>query len=132
METEMWYQSLVKPIWAPPAIVFGTVWSILYFVIILSFSYVGILFFQKQISFKVFLPFILNLIFNLAFASLQFSTKNNLLSSVDIFLVLATLIWAMIAIWKYEKVLAYIQIPYLLWIIFATALQFNITYLNWK
>jgi len=132
MDAANWYQNLIKPSWAPPSMLFGMAWSILYFLIILSFSYVGIIFYQKKISFLILLPFILNLIFNIAFSTLQFGLKDNLLSAVDILLVLVTLIWAMIAIWKYEKVIAYINIPYLLWIIFTAVLQFNITYLNWK
>jgi len=132
MDAATWYQSLIKPSWAPPGNVFGIAWSILYMLIISSFSYAGVLFFQKKIPFRVFLPFILNLIFNIAFSTLQFNLKNNLFSAIDISLVLVTLVWAMVAIWKYERVIAYINIPYLLWIIFAVALQLNITYLNWK
>jgi len=45
-------------------------------------------------------------------------------------LVLATLIWAMIAIYPRSRSLAYIQIPYLAWVAFATVLQLTITYLN--
>jgi len=78
------------------------------------------------------LPFILNIIFNLAFTPLQFGLKNNILAAVDILLVLATLVWAMIAIYPHAQWIAYVQIPYLMWVLFATVLQFTITYLNWK
>jgi tryptophan-rich sensory protein len=57
--------------------------------------------------------------------------QNNLLAAVDIFLVLGTLIWALIAIWPHAKWITYANIPYLLWVLFATTLQFTITYLNW-
>jgi len=132
MDTEIWYQTLIKPNWAPPSFLFGLAWSILYPIIIASFCYVGILFFQKKISFGVFLPFILNLIFNLLFTTFPFGLKNTLLSAIDISLVLVTLVWALIAIWKSVRWVAYVNIPYLLWGAFATALQFSITYLNWK
>ncbi|MFA7000464.1 MAG: tryptophan-rich sensory protein, partial [Candidatus Paceibacterota bacterium] len=56
--------------------------------------------------------------------------KNNLLAAVDILLVLITLIWAMFAIYPYFKWIAYIQIPYLIWVSFATILQLTITFLN--
>jgi tryptophan-rich sensory protein len=52
------------------------------------------------------------------------------LAMIDIFLVLATLIWSMISIYRYEKWITYIQIPYLLWVSFATVLQVSITWLN--
>jgi len=132
METYNWYQNLVKPSWAPPAWVFGPVWTVLYAVIAVSFGWAGYLFWKKRISFFVFLPFILNLIFNFAFTPIQFGLQNNLLAAVDILLVLGTLIWAMLAIWKHARWVALVNIPYLLWVIFATALQLTITWLNWK
>jgi tryptophan-rich sensory protein len=85
---------------------------------------------EKQIPFIIALPFILNLVFNFAFTSLQFGLKNNLISAVDILLVLGTLIWAILAIYPYVNWITYIQIPYLLWVSFATTLQLTITYLN--
>jgi tryptophan-rich sensory protein len=88
------------------------------------------MFFQKKVSFIIILPFILNLIFNFSFTPLQFGLKNNLLAAVDVILVLGTLIWAMIAIYPHARWVAYIQIPYLLWVSFATVLQLTITYLN--
>ena len=83
-----------------------------------------------RIPFGVALPFILNLIFNFAFTPIQFGLKNNLLAGVDIILVLGTLIWGMVAIYPHKKWVTYIQIPYLLWVSFATVLQFTVTYLN--
>jgi len=85
---------------------------------------------KKEIAFIVVLPFILNLIFNFAFTPLQFGLKNNLLAAADILLVLGTLIWLMIAIYPHAKWIAYIQIPYLLWVSFASVLQLTITFLN--
>lgn len=85
---------------------------------------------QEQVPFIVALPFILNIIFNLSFTSLQFGLKNNLLAGLDILFILITLIWAMVSIYPYLPWLAYIQIPYLLWVSFATVLQLTITYLN--
>jgi len=128
--TYSWYQMLIKPSWAPPAWLFGPVWTILYGLIILSFGKVFLLFFHKKISFIVILPFILNLIFNFIFTPIQFGLKSNILASVDILLVLVTLVWAMVAVYPHRKWIAYIQIPYLLWVSFATVLQLTVAYLN--
>ncbi len=89
-----------------------------------------LMFFNKQIPFLIILPFVLNLIFNFAFTPIQFGLQNNLLAALDILLVLGTLIWAMVVIYPYAHWLTYIQIPYLLWVFFATVLQFTVTYLN--
>lgn len=130
MNTYNWYSQLIKPSWSPPAWLFGPVWTFLYVLIVISYGKVFLMAWQKQIAFTVALPFILNLVFNLAFTSLQFGLKNNLLAAIDILLVLGTLIWAMIAIYPHARWIAYIQIPYLLWVSFATVLQLTITYLN--
>ncbi len=125
-----WYSQLIKPSWSPPAWLFGPVWSFLYALIVISFGKVFLMAWQKQVSLLVALPFILNLVFNFAFTPIQFGLKNNLLAAVDILLVLGTLIWAMIAIFPHARWITYIQIPYLLWVSFATVLQLTITYLN--
>ncbi|HUW22234.1 MAG TPA: TspO/MBR family protein [Candidatus Bathyarchaeia archaeon] len=130
MDAYNWYQQLVKPSWAPPNWLFGPVWTVLYVVIAVSFGYAGYFFFKGKISFVVLLPFILNLIFNFAFTPLQFGLKNNLLAAVDIVLVLITLIWVLSAIWPHIRWIALINIPYLLWVSFATVLQITITSLN--
>jgi len=130
MNNYNWYSQLIKPSWSPPAWLFGPVWTFLYILIAISFGKVFLMFFQKKVSFIVILPFILNLIFNFAFTPLQFGLNNNLLAAVDVILVLGMLIWAIIAIYPHARWVAYIQIPYLLWVSFATVLQLTITYLN--
>ena len=132
METYSWYQSLIKPLWAPPSWVFGPVWTVLYIIIAISFGTVFYKAFTGKLPWIVALPFVLNLVFNFAFTPLQFGLKNNLLASVDILLVLGTLIWALLAIWPYARWITYVNTPYLLWVSFATILQLTITYLNWK
>ncbi len=128
--TFSWYSNLIKPSWAPPSYLFGPVWTFLYILIAVSFGKVFVLALQKQIGLMVVLPFILNLIFNLIFSPIQFGLQNNILAAVDIILILVTLIWAMIAIFPIAPWISYIQIPYLLWVSFATILQLTVTYLN--
>ena len=128
--TYNWYSTLIKPTWAPPSWLFGPVWTVLYILIAISFGRVFSLAWQGKIGFIVVLPFILNLIFNFAFSPIQFTLQNNLLAALDILLVLATLIWAMIAIYPHAKWIMYMQIPYLVWVSFATVLQLTITFLN--
>lgn len=130
MNNYNWYSQLIKPTWAPPSWLFGPVWIFLYLLIALSFGKVFWLAFKKEIVWLVALPFVLNLIFNFAFTPLQFGLKNNFLAAIDILLVLGTLIWAMMAIYPHARWIAYLQIPYLLWVSFATVLQLTITYLN--
>ncbi len=133
MNSYNWYSQLIKPIWAPPSWLFGPVWSVLYAIIAISFGAVFFRAFTGKISWIVALPFLLNLLFNFVFTPIQFGLKNNLLATIDILLVLTTLIWALYSIWHLYPDLrwvAYLNIPYLLWVSFATVLQVTITYLN--
>ncbi len=130
METYNWYSTLIKPTWAPPSWVFGPVWSVLYVIIALSFGYVGYKYSKGILPFMVLLPFLLNLVFNFAFTPLQFGLQNNLLAAIDILLVLGTMIWAGIVIYPLIPWVVYVNIPYFLWVSFATVLQLTITYLN--
>lgn len=132
MGTSNYYKKLKKPIWAPPSWLFGPVWIGLYIIIFISFGYVVYLYFRNIIPFIVLLPFILNLIFNFAFTPIQFRLKNNELATVDIVLTVGTLLWALYAIYPYTSWVSYINIPYVLWGIFATILQFTITFANRK
>ncbi len=130
MDAVNWYSQLIKPIWSPPAWLFGPVWTFLYVLIAISFGKVFLMAWKKQISPVIAIPFALNLFFNFIFTSIQFGLKNNLLAAADILLVVGTLIWAMIIIWPRARWVVYANIPYLVWSIFATALQLTITYLN--
>lgn len=133
MKTYNWYSQLIKPTWSPPGWLFGPVWTVLYAIIFISYGTVFYKAFTGKIAWAVALPFVLNLIFNFAFTPIQFGLKNNLLASIDILLILGTLVWAMTALWKASSELrwvVYANLPYLLWVIFATCLQLTITYLN--
>lgn len=128
-----WYSQLIKPVWAPPSWVFGPVWTVLYAVIAVSFGTVFYKVLTKQISWIVAVPFALNLVFNFAFTPIQFGLKNNMLAAADIVLVIGTLVWAFVMIWNgfpQLRWVVYVNIPYLVWGLFATVLQFTVTYLN--
>lgn len=124
------YAELLKPTWAPPA----AFWSCMERAVPPHYAYFvwesAVIVRRKGIPFVVALPFLLNIVFNLLFTPLQFGLKNLTLASVDVVLVLVTLIWAMVAIYPYAKWIAYMQIPYVLWVSFATVLQITVTVMN--
>jgi len=134
--TYTWYQTLIKPGWAPPSWLFGPVWTILYILIGITFGYVFYKIATRKIPPSLALPFIINLVANVLFTPIQFGLKNNVLAAMDIFIVLVTFFW----IYSYKKTfqknkmmwVIYMNIPYFLWVSFASFLQFTITYLNWR
>ena len=89
-----WYKQLIKPAWAPPAKVFGPVWLVLYVGIGITFGAATYMFVKAQIPWLVLLPFLLNLVFNIAFTPLQFKLRNNKLALLAIVLVFVSVIWA--------------------------------------
>lgn len=125
-----WYAQLLKPFFAPPASVFAPVWTVLYIVIAISFGYVLVQCLRRRFPLPLLVPFGLNLLFNAGYTPLQFGLRSNLLASIDILLVLGTLVWAMSAVWQRARWVALVNIPYLLWVAFATVLQLSITWLN--
>lgn len=130
MQEYSWYAQLKKPSFAPPSWIFGPVWTVLYGIIAVTFFAVFARAYRGGIPWIVALPFLLNLVFNAAFTPLQFGLRNNLLAAIDILLVLATLIWALIAIWPHMRWVTLWNIPYLLWVSFATVLQLSVLFLN--
>lgn len=130
MSAYSWYATLLTPSWAPPAWLFGPVWTGLYVLIAISFGAVFYQVAKRRLPFAVALPFLLNLVVNLAFTPIQFGLQNNPLAALDILLVLGTLIWAIVVIWNRIRWVAWLELPYLLWVSFATVLQLTITYLN--
>lgn len=132
MKTYAQYAAYKKPRWAPPAWLFGSVWTALYALIAISFGYVGYLWAIGAISMMVTLPFVSNLVFNFLFTTIQFKWRNFGLAALDVVLVWLTLVWAMTVIFAIAPWVAYINIPYLAWVTFATVLQLTVTVMNRK
>lgn len=124
------YETWVQPSFAPPSWIFGPVWSVLYFIIAVSYGWVLYKVFQGAFPKIVALPLVINLIANVSFTPVQFGLQNLPLASVIILVVLGTIVWSMWIMWPYEKMFVYAQVPYLMWVSFATILQLSITYLN--
>ena len=127
-----WYDSLIKPHWTPEPSTIGTIWQILYPIIIVTLVFVLIQAVRKQVPWKAALPFVVNFAANVAFTPIQFGLRNLVLAAADILLVWGTIIWMMVAIWKHYKWVALAQVPYLVWVSIATVLQLTISWVNWQ
>lgn len=130
MNYNSWYSRIKKPSWAPAESVFGLVWSVLYPIIFGVNIYILYMVVSGKLNWQVALPFWINLFFNFLFTPLQFGIRSNLLAAIDIFLVLVTIVWSIVAIWPHNKVIAFLMVPYLIWVTIATVLQWSILALN--
>ena len=130
MDERKQYGGFRKPAWAPPAWLFAPAWTLLYAIIAWSFGVVFYSTFTGILLWTVSIPFVLNLIFNFAFIPIEFVLKKRAWALVDIFLTVGTLIWAMLMVWPFWPWVALVNIPYLLWLMFATVLQATVVAMN--
>lgn len=125
-----WYETLAKPAWAPAAPTFGLVWSVLYPIIIVAYGYVVWRVIAGDFPPALLVPVALNVSSNLAFTPVQFGLRNLELASVVVVIVLATIVWSMVAIWPHARWVPVALVPYLVWVCVATVLQISITVMN--
>lgn len=125
-----WYNNLVKPAWTPAPATIGLIWQILYPIIFVTFGFVFTQTLRGKVPVWVAVPFLVNLIANLAFTPIQFGLRNLPLAAVDILIVWGTILWMIWAIRRYYPWIAFAQIPYLIWVSIATVLQLSITLSN--
>jgi tryptophan-rich sensory protein len=125
-----WYDSLAKPSWTPASGVIGTIWTILYPIILVTYGWALYKVARGEIPPVVAIPIVVNLVANFAFTPIQFGLQNLPLASVDILIVLITIVWSMLALWPYSRVAVVALVPYLAWVATASALQLSITWMN--
>ena len=117
-----------KPSFTPPGIVFPIVWTILYILMGIS-SY--IIYKEKNtIKTKELLIYSIQLLVNFIWSIIFFRIKNFLLAFILIIILLTLVIIMTIKFYKINKTSAYLQIPYILWLILATILSYNVLLLN--
>lgn len=124
-----WYQELRKPEWQPPGSLFGPVWTTLYLLLIVSaalawHSTSG----QHRTS--IMILYALNGVLNLAWSFIFFRSRSPLVAGMDIVGVLLSIIWLIVRVWPISPLAAGLLIPYLLWVAFATVLNWTIVRMN--
>lgn len=120
------YMFLVKPPLAPPSIVFPIVWTILFILMGIS-SYMIYESGDYNSSLKTYL---LQLGINFVWPILFFVLDYRLLALLWIILLDIVVIIMIKRFYDVNKTAAYLQIPYLIWILFATYLNFGFYILN--
>lgn len=125
-----WYATLAKPELNPPSWVFGPVWVTLYAMMGMASYLIWEKGFEKK-AVKVALSlFAFQLVLNALWSIIFFGMQNPGLALIDIALMWISILATIIAFHKVSKVAAYLLIPYLLWVSFATYLNYAIWTLN--
>lgn len=125
-----WYAGLVKPALNPPSWVFGPVWTTLYALMGIAVFLVWKAGWEKKevrIALGIFgVQLFLNAIWSIVFFGLQ-SPSWALANIVALWL---AIVWTMLVFYKISKPAAYLLVPYLLWVSFASYLNYAIWILN--
>ncbi len=123
------YSTLVKPAFAPPSILFPIVWVILYLLMGLSYSL-----YKKDFEKNEFLDgiYYFQLFVNLLWSILFFLWKARFFAILWILLLDVLVLYLLYLFWNKKKISALLNLPYLLWILFATYLTISIAVLNFK
>ncbi len=125
---DMGFDLVKKPSFNPPGIIFPIVWTILYILMGIS-SYIV---YTSDSKYKnsALRIYALQLIVNMLWTFFFFNLKWYLFSFLWIILLVVLVIIMIYRFIKINKISGYIQIPYLLWLIFASILNFSIFILN--
>ena len=124
------YKTINRPPLSPPSVVFPVAWSILYILLGISFYLVWNSDHKYYNKTSAYFFFICGLIFNFLWSPIFFSAKLYLFAFFILLLLLVSIIVMIIEFYKISKPAAYLQIPYLLWLLFAGYLNIGIYLLN--
>ena len=124
-----WYASLNKPSFNPPNWVFGPVWTTLYMILGISLFLVWKLPAGKERN-QAIVVFMVQLLLNSGWSFLFFYFKTIGLALIDIVALWIMIFTMLVRFYKLKPVAAYINIPYLLWVTFATFLNAAYLFLN--
>lgn len=125
----VFYRELTLPSFAPPAWWFGPVWTALYTLMGIG-AYLIWRRRQQDGAWRALQVFAVQLVLNVLWSWIFFAWYQGALAFIEILLLLAAIVAMIVSFWRVNKVAAVLQIPYLLWVSFATVLSFQIWQLN--
>ncbi len=122
------YGQIIKPDFAPPPMIFPIIWTILYVLMGIS-SYI---IYSSDSSMKqsALNWYAIQLLFNFIWSIIFFNLQNYLFAFIWLIALIVCICIMMIKFYKINPVAAYLQIPYMLWCIFAAYLNYSIYLLN--
>lgn len=121
------YNTLIKPVLAPPSILFPIVWTILY--ILMGISY-GILKSKSEVDSEINFIYYLQLFVNAMWSIIFFTFEWRLFAFIWLLILIILIIIMIVKFYNKDKTAGLLQIPYLLWALFASYLNLSIYLLN--
>ncbi|MCD8741609.1 tryptophan-rich sensory protein [Mucilaginibacter roseus] len=125
-----WYADLQKPSFSPPNWLFGPVWTTLYIMIGIA----AYLVWQRRDGSAAYAKarnvYIVQLVLNFCWSLVFFGLHQMLGAFIVIIMLLVSIIGCIICFSRFSKAAAWLLVPYLLWVSFASVLNFSIYLLN--
>lgn len=122
-----WYPTLAKPSWNPPNWIFGPVWTSLYVLM-------GVAIWRAWRTGPAARPLVIGyfvqLALNALWSVLFFGLKSPAWALAEIAVLWLLLVWLQVGLWRTDRVAAFLWLPYLAWVSFASVLTGAIVVLN--
>lgn len=123
------YAELIRPDWAPPAALFGPVWTLLYAMMAVA----AWLVWRRRDTRPVRMAlvfFLLQLVLNALWSRLFFGWRLGALSFLDIVLLWSLIVTTLALFWRVSPLAGWLLVPYLAWVTFAAVLNYRLWQLN--
>lgn len=121
------YRELQLPGFAPPAWLFGPVWTLLYTMMAVAAWLVWRSSRQSKTALWLYFS---QLVVNVLWSWLFFAWYQGALAFANIMLLIPLIIATALLFWRHNKLAGWLLVPYLLWVSFAAVLNFSIWQLN--
>lgn len=121
-----WYEALAKPAWTPPNWVFPPTWAVLYVMIAVA----GWRVFEREGINRALIVWAVSLQLNAAWSVIMFREHQIGLAAADIAALWVTIVAFIALTWNTTRLASLLFVPYLLWVSYAAALNFEIWRLN--
>ena len=121
-----WYEDLHKPSWNPPAWLFGPAWTLLYTLMAVAAWLVW-----KRVGFSwPLVLYFVQLALNAAWTPIFFGAHQLGWALIEIVLMWVTILLTLLSFRRVNPTAGWLFVPYLVWVSFATCLNFTLWRLN--
>jgi len=127
--TELYKYAVVKPPLSPPAVVFPIVWAILYLLMGVGAARIWLAP-RSSARKECLILYAVQLAMNFMWSLLFFNLEAFGFAFVWLAALLAVIVWMTVSFHVIDRLAAYLQIPYILWVFFAGYLNYGVWLLN--
>jgi tryptophan-rich sensory protein len=125
-----WYQTLIKPAWQPPDALFGPAWTLIFALAAISF----VMYWRQPVTrndrLEVIAAFLFNGFLNTIWSLLFFRVRRPDWALYEVALLWVSILVMIVLVGRASRPAASLLVPYLLWVSFASVLNFKIVQLN--